>query len=328
MAPDLDGCRRVVEAVRRAGVVCAVCHVLRYTPYTRALTALVREGRIGRVMSVQHLEPVGWWHAAHSYVRGRWRREDEATPMLLAKSCHDLDWLCHVVDQPVRAVASFGSRGHFRAEARPDGAADRCVECAVEPTCPYSAPRLYEGLLARGWTFWPVDTVVPIPTPDAVRDALRTGPFGRCVYACDNDVVDHQVVTLEFADGATAAFTMVAFSAHEARRTTLFGSRGQLVGDGRLLHVTDFTTGRTETIDTNPGAAESPVGTGHAEADVALMDEFVGAVEAGDPARIATGPAETLRTHRVVFAAERARREGRVVRLDGDADQDAGGTSS
>src|SRR5262245_4683545 len=212
MATTEADCRRIVGAVEHADVVLAVCHVLRYTPYTRLVKQLVDAGRLGEVVSVQHLEPVGFWHHAHSYVRGAWRRQDNATFMLLAKSCHDLDWLHYVVGRPIRRVASFGGLAHFRPENRPAGAADRCLDCAVEQDCPYSAVRFYSRCLERGAN-WPLDAVIDRRTRADLTAALRDGPYGRCVYACDNDVVDHQVVAMEFDGGLTGTFTMTAFNA-------------------------------------------------------------------------------------------------------------------
>ena len=204
MAPDEAGCRRIVAAVEKAGVMLAVGHVMRYTPYTRAVKQIADSGQLGEIMSVQHLEPVGFWHQAHAYVRGNWRRSDLATSMLMAKSCHDLDWLQYILGRAPLRVSSFGSLTHFTAANRPPGAADQCVACSVEPDCPYSAPRLYHGLLDRGARGWPLSVVIDDFSPEALDEALVTGPYGRCVYACDNDVVDHQVVALEFPGATTA----------------------------------------------------------------------------------------------------------------------------
>ena len=149
MAVTPDMCRSIVEAARAARVTLAVCHVLRYTPYTRVLRRLLDSGVIGQIVSVQHLEPVGWWHQAHSFVRGNWRRTDESTFMLMAKSVHDIDWLNHLVGRPARRVSSFGGLHHFRPEQRPSGAGERCIDCAIEPDCPYSAKRIYLGCLGN-----------------------------------------------------------------------------------------------------------------------------------------------------------------------------------
>jgi predicted dehydrogenase len=297
--------------------VFAVCHVLRYTPYTALVKQVVDAGRLGEVISVQHLEPVGFLHHAHSYVRGAWSSQGTSTFMLLAKSCHDLDWLQYVVGRSIQRVASFGGLTHFRPENRPAGAADRCLDCAVEPTCPYSAVRFYSGCLERG-AGWPLDAVMDGYTEDDLLAALRQGPYGRCVYACDNDVVDHQDVAMEFDGGPTGTFVMTAFNAGGHRRTRLFGTRGELEGDGEAVRVYDFLTGTTEVLSARP-PGDATAGGGHGGGDWGLMDAFVRAVATGDRSHVLTGPRESLAAHLVVFAAERARREGVVatVPIDG-----------
>ncbi|MCX4695333.1 Gfo/Idh/MocA family protein [Streptomyces sp. NBC_01408] len=311
MALTEDECRRIVAAVEDAGVILSVGHVLRYTAYTRALKEVLDSGRIGDVVSVQHLEPVGFWHQAHSFVRGNWRRADEATTMLMAKSCHDLDWLQYVLGGPPVRVSSFGRLSHFRAENRPAGAADRCLDCTVETTCPYSATRDYGDRLAQGRHGWPLSVVIDEFTPQALETALREGPYGRCVYACDNDVVDHQVVALEFASGATATFTMTAFTEQADRQTRVFGTRGELRGDGRQLRVYDFLTRTEEVVGPGTTGAMDAAG-GHGGGDAGLMDAFVRAVATCDPGPVRSGPRESLISHLTVLAAERARR-GRTV---------------
>ncbi|WP_424887154.1 Gfo/Idh/MocA family protein [Streptomyces sp. XH2] len=314
MALDEESCRRVVTAVEQAGVMLAVGHVLRYTPYTQALKAVVDSGRLGDIVNVQHLEPVGFWHQAHSFVRGNWRRTDVATSMLMAKSCHDLDWLQYVIGQPPQRLSSFGRLSHFTPANRPAEAADRCVECPVAHGCPYSATHFYGGMLGRGEHHWPLGVVVDEFTPRALDEALRTGPYGRCVYACDNDVVDHQVVAMEFPGGATATFTMTAFNEAADRRTRIFGTRGELYGDGKTLRIYDFLT-RTEADVTPSRQGDMTAAGGHGGGDAGLMDAFVEAVATGDPARIKSGPRDSLASHMAVLAAERARLNGTVETL-------------
>lgn len=312
----------IAEAAERNKILLAVCHVLRYTPYTRTLRRLLETGTIGRLVSVQHLEPVGWWHHAHSFVRGNWRRQDTSAPMLLTKSCHDIDWLIHLFGELPARVASFGGLTHFRARDRPEGAADRCLDCPLEPSCPYSAKRLYLGCLGDpDQEFWPLSAVTEEHTERAVLDALRTGPYGRCVYAGDNDVVDHQVVNMEFPSGATCSFTMSAFTPMEHRRTRLMGTHGFIDGDGHTLRVVDFRTGEDRTVDAveEGGASAGPsVEDGHGGGDEALTEAFLTAVSTGDTSTLRSDAAESLATHRVVWAAERARVTGTVVRLDDD----------
>jgi predicted dehydrogenase len=321
MATNEADCDAIVAAAREAGGALAVCHVLRYTPYTRALKELLDSGAIGELVAVEHREPVGYWHFAHSFVRGNWRRRDESTFLLLSKSCHDLDWLAHLVGRPAERVSSFGSLRHFRPESRPEGAADRCVSCGIEATCPYSAPRLYTGGLAdhRAGLATPrayfARVAAPAMTDAALAEALDSGPYGRCVYACDNDVVDHQVVNVEYAGGVTASFTLTAFTPHEGRQTVLFGTHGEIRGDGRTLRVFEFGSERTRVVDPRP--AEVAGVDSHDGGDTGLVTAFVDALWRGDPDLIVSGGEESLASHRVVFAAERARLDHRVVDLTG-----------
>jgi predicted dehydrogenase len=311
LAPTEEECRTIVDAVERAGVVAAVAHVLRHTPYTQLLKRLLDGGAAGEIVAVEHLEPVGWWHQAHSYVRGNWRREDETGPMLLAKCCHDLDWLSYVIDRPCTAVSSFGSLTEFREERRPEGAGERCVACVIEPDCKYSAKKQYLGMAARGDTGWPLNVVAWPPTVENVTAALEHGPYGRCVWRCDNDVVDHQVVSLRYEGGVTASLTMTAFTTMRSRETRIFGTAAELTGDGASVTVRDFARGET----TRHEVVEE-ITAGHDGGDDGVMADFVTAALAGDPALVPTSPALTLESHRIAFAAEEARRSGRVVELN------------
>lgn len=314
IAPTWAECVDLVEAAEKAGVILAVCHVMRYTAYTEAVKQVVAEGRLGQIVGVEHLEPVGWWHFAHAYVRGNWRRADQAGPSLLTKCCHDLDWLRYVVGRPAVAVSSRGGLHHFTAASRPPGAADRCLDCAVEPTCPYSATRLYLGFLddPKRKT-WPLSVLTTDLTEQGVRRALRDGPYGRCVYACDNDVADHQVITIEFDGGVTATLTMSAFTPYGRRRTRIMGARGFLEGDGHQITVTDFVTGEATPVPVDDSAAVA--GGGHGGGDFGVIGAFTDAVASGDRSLICTGPRESLDSHQMAFAAERSRLTGAPVPL-------------
>jgi predicted dehydrogenase len=314
MAPTEAECRKIVDAVNRAGVMLAVCHVMRYTPYTRALKQVLESGRIGEIVSVQHLEPVGYWHQAHSFVRGNWGNESRSSSMLLQKSCHDLDWLRHLIGKPCECVSSFGSLNHFRESQKPVGAADRCLDCEIESDCAFSAKRFYLSQLETGNTDWPVNVITSDTTQSGVLEALRSGPYGRCVYACDNDVVDHQVVNLEFAGGVTASFTMTAFTKSRDRETRIFGTKGELFGNGQTLEVYDFLTEQTAIVDTEL-ESDGSIQSGHGGGDEGVMHAFLTALRENEPSAILSGPNESLESHLMVFAAETSRREARVCEV-------------
>ncbi len=313
MAPTAAACRRIEAVVRKHGNAFAVCHVLRYTNYTRAVKRIVDSGRIGEIVSVEHLEPVGFWHQAHSFVRGNWRNEKESSFMLLAKACHDIDWLSFVVGKHCLRVSSFGSLSFFTKEHRPAGAAKRCLDCGLSRKCPWSAKEFYFKRLADPKSHgWPLDVVDPTFTRKNLTKALREGPYGRCVFACDNDVVDHQVVNLEYEGGTTASFTMTAFTPMGGRRTRIFGTKGTLESDdSSTIRVFDFLTGKTETIDMNASGAS--MAGGHGGGDGGIMDSFCTAILEKRPELLVSSLDATIESHLTTFAAEHSRRTGRTV---------------
>lgn len=316
MAPNAADCIKIVEAVEKYNVIFGVCHVLRYTDYTQKIKQLLNEGAIGELVSIQHLEPVGFWHQAHSFVRGNWRNEAESSFMLLAKSCHDIDWIRYIVDSPFESVSSFGNLFYFRPEMAPAGAARRCVDCpeSVESTCPYSALRIYLEPARQGCFEWPTNVITNEHTVSGIEAALRSGPYGRCVFSCDNDVVDHQVVSIKFRGGQTGSFTMTAFTEASNRKTRLFGTKGSLEGDGNVVRVYDFMKRQTDEVEVNKLAGT--IAGGHGGGDVRIMESFVAALANQDPSRILSGPRETLDSHLAVFAAEQSRLQGRVVAVN------------
>ena len=313
MATTEEHCKIIADVIKSNNVLFAVCHVMRYTDYTQKIKSIIRSGVIGDIISVQHLEQVGFAHQAHSFVRGSWRNQNECVFMLMAKSCHDLDWLQYIVDSPIQKVSSFGNLKHFRKENKPSGSTDRCLDCLCEKTCPYSALKIYLEPAQQDNYDWQVRAIINEHTVVNVIAALRNGPFGRCVYACDNDVVDHQVVAMEFTNGSTANFTMTAFCEQTDRITRIFGTHGQLTGDGnRILHY-NFLTRKTECIEV--GFSDGGIDTGHGGGDTAIMRSFVDALIRKDQKLILSGIDETLNSHLAVFAAEKARIEGTVINL-------------
>ncbi|KAK5894398.1 hypothetical protein CesoFtcFv8_011094 [Champsocephalus esox] len=318
MATTAEDCTAIVEACTQSGVMLSVGHVLRYDPVIHHIKELIDAGAIGDVTHIQHLEPVGFWHFAHSFVRGNWRNEEESSFALLAKSCHDIDLIHHWAGaRRCLKVTSFGSVSHFGKKDKPAGAGNRCLDCSIEADCPYSARKIYMDRVKQGNTGWPVSVICPNSFPDieSVTEALETGPYGRCVYECDNDVCSNQVVNMEFEGGLTAAFSMVAFTEEICKRkTTIYGSKGELSCDGHEVRVFDFLTQRSTKHSPLSGAPRRFMSmSGHGGADYYLMDAFVSAVANNDPSLIRSGPEETLLSHLLVFEAERSRLEGRVV---------------
>lgn len=313
IAPNVESCKRIVEEVQKQGIVFGVCHVLRYTKYTQTLKKMLDDGMIGDLVSIQQLEPVGYQHYAHSFVRGNWRNEKESSFMLLAKSCHDLDWIKYIVGAKCNKVASFGDLKHFKKENMPKGAARRCLDCKAEDNCPYSAKKIYLKQAKEGDFGWPIDVVTTERDFKGVERALQNGPYGKCVYQCDNDVVDHQVVIMEFENGCSVNFTMTAFTEMTDRRVRLFGSRGEIYGDGNKINHYDFMTNEWKSIDVSK--SDGGINSGHGGGDYEIMKSFVKAVAKNDQSLLLTGAQESLESHLSVFAAENARKEGIVLNI-------------
>lgn len=323
MAPTASECEAIISAVRASGVMLAVCHVLRYTSYTDMVRRVIENGELGELIGIEHTEPVGWWHFAHSYVRGNWSHAAESGPSILTKCCHDLDWLRYLAGRPAERVSSVGGLRHFTPANRPPGAGERCTDCDAEPGCPYSAVRLYLGMLAdpARRDRWPLSVVVPgavARDERSVLAALREGPYGRCAYSAGNDVADHQVVTVEFEGGLVATLTMSAFTPSARRLTRIMGSRGHLDGNGAALTLTDFVTGETRRLGAQAGTQAGPLGSlaghdaagGHDGGDDGVIDAFVHAVATGDTSRIRSSAADSLESHLMAFAAEESRQAG------------------
>ena len=313
MAISEADCRLIIEAVERNKVLFSVCHVLRYTPFTRKLKEVIDSGAIGEIVNIQHLEPVGYWHQAHSYVRGNWRKESESFFMLMTKSCHDLDWIRYIMGTRCLSVSSFGALKHFRKEDKPANASNRCLDCFFEPNCPYSAKKVYLRLAEHGYTSWPIDVLSSDTSLKGITEALGSGPYGRCVYECDNDVVDNQVVIMQFENNKTASFTMTGFNRMAFRKTSIFGTCGELYGDGKIIKHFDFLTNNTEKIIVD--ASDDPMLSGHGGGDDGLMRSFLSAILKDDPNLILSDPQDTLESYLMVFAAEFSRSNKQVVEL-------------
>jgi predicted dehydrogenase len=307
IAPSWEACLEIYRKVRATGAIVAVCHVLRYAPYYLQLRHVIETGLVGEVASVQHLEPVGHIHMSHSFVRGPWRNKAESSPMILSKSCHDLDVLRWWIGRPCTRVSAFGGLAKFRASQAPAAAPPFCLDgCPAEATCPYHAGRVY----VREKLFSTHHIVTPDRSPEGILEALRRGPFGRCVYRCDNDAPDHIVTNLEFEGGTTAAFSIEGCVSYEGRRTRVLGTRGDVVGDERAMEVTLFEGGRA-TWDVTQAADDLD---GHGGGDIRMVRDLVQAVAQRRQDLIPTTLQASMESHRMGFLAEESRVAGGAVR--------------
>jgi predicted dehydrogenase len=314
--------RDLIDSAREHKRVVMICHVLRYAPFYRRIKDLLDEGAIGSIVAMTSNENVSYHHMAVGFIRGRWRKT-EANPMLLAKCCHDLDiiaWL--MTGTTARRVASFGSLMQFKPANAPPGSTRRCLDgCQVEATCAYSA---YGNYITQGlWGPYAWESIEHLenPTEEQKIESLRTdNPFGRCVWHCDNDVVDHQSVIIEFANGVTATHNMFCATARPTRTIHIVGTQGELEADMEDGLVKLRTPRRDrlekhaeEVIDVNITGGEGQ--GGHGGGDERLVADFASILRGNEPSKSVTNIQDSLTGHLIAFAADTAMREGRVVEL-------------
>lgn len=300
VACSLQECETIEAESARRGLIVSVGHVLRYHPYFAKIKEIASSGRLGKIVSVSHRAQVGTDRATHSYVRGIWNRDDTGNPMILSKCCHDVDFLVWITEAPCRSLASYGSLRGFRPEMAPQGAADRCVACAVERNCPFSAVRLY-----RDRREWIANFDVPPggDIADVIEEQLHHGPYGRCVYHCDNNVVDHQVLAMEMDNGITSTLSMDSFTMHDNRETHICLTHGEIIGDERTIEERNFLD-RSITVHDFSKTFSEPF---HAGADLRLVEDFVTSIITQDHLPL-TSIDTAIASHRICFQAETSRR--------------------
>lgn len=313
ISPEMEDLRKIVQVARECQRKVLVCHVLRYTPFFGKIKDIIDAGTIGEVVAIQTIENVGYWHQAHSFVRGNWRNDQTTSPMIMQKCCHDLDYLVWLSGQRCERVSSFGSLKLFRPECAPEGAAPRCMDgCKAKESCPFDAEKIYMtdeklGVL-HGHKGWPLDVLALDPTEESIREAIQTGPYGRCVYHCDNNVVDHQVVSMQMENGATLTLTMCAFTTAGSRAMTIMGTEGDIRADmsENTIRVCRFG-GVSEVIDVTKIADDF---SGHGGGDKQLVAQFIDIVGGKEPDSKVTTLEASVESHLVALAAEESRRNG------------------
>ncbi|MBQ8683967.1 MAG: Gfo/Idh/MocA family oxidoreductase [Clostridia bacterium] len=313
LAQTPEECIRICQAAEEKGVRVLVCHVLRYTPFYRTVKKAVMDGAIGDVMSVVAVEGVGHLHQSHSYVRGDWKSEAETTPMLLAKCCHDLDIIQWLLDKPCNKVSSFGSLTYFTPENAPKGAPHRCIDtrCPHRETCYYDVNKAYlqedsaefmRRTAARGFS------KAYSPTTAEVLEGLRNTNFGACVFHAGNDVVDHQVIHMEFDGGTTASLTMNAFN-EGGRYIRLFGTKGELYANAADTEITVYSFDSRQTTTLSVEETEESIMGGHGGGDGGIVEELYDYLSGNYTGFCAADIGISVRNHLIGFAAERARNQ-------------------
>lgn len=305
IAQTPEECIAIGEAARRKNVIVTVCHVLRYHPYFIKLKELACSGELGNIISINHRTAVGVDRAAHSFVRGPWRKESETNPMLISKCCHDIDFLLWLTKTRCRKLTSFGSLRWFKSTNAPEGSAHRCIDCQVESQCPFSAVDLYR--IRRDWIA-NFDVPQGKNIDEVIEEELEQGLYGRCIYHCDNDVVDHQIVSMEMESEVTINFSMDIFTLEDHRATQICLTEGEIEGDETQIKVRRFRGGE-ETVYDFSDIKHKPF---HAGADLDLMNDFIEAIQT-EGKYLRTSIDLSVESHRICFEAERSRKEKRTI---------------
>ncbi|MBR5231086.1 MAG: Gfo/Idh/MocA family oxidoreductase [Clostridia bacterium] len=311
ISPSAEECLHISRLAQEKGCRVVVCHVLRYAPFFVELKKIIDGGELGRVIDIQHNENIGNFHMAHSYVRGNWRKSAEASPILLAKSCHDLDILVWLTGSRCESVASFGELTYFKEENAPAGSAARCLDCPVADTCRFDARKCYLDTLGD----WPTTVLTLDQTKEGVTEAIKEGPYGRCVYRCDNDVCDHQVSILRFENGVTVTFNLSAFTNRIARTMKIMCEHGEIRASetAGCIEVIPFISTRNGAVN---GRTVYPdrSGKGHGGGDEGIIRALLDMLEHEDKEMSST-IAASVESHLIAEAAERSRTEHRMVDL-------------
>lgn len=308
IATSLKDVNAIYDKAKKLNRLVVICHVLRYSPFYDAIKKEIDSKEYGEVIDIQQNENVGYWHQAHSFVRGNWRNEKESTFMILAKCCHDLDMIAYLSGKKCEYVSSMGSLTYFTPENAPVGSAKRCADCKVKD-CPYNALDWY----SKNPLWVKLPSLPQEKQEEFIRNwvSQKDNPYGRCVFACDNDVVDHQVVNMQFEDKSTATLTMTAFSEKFYRRTHVYLTKGEIYGDMLDKKLYCHIWGKEEKVID----LENAFNDSHGGGDAGLINDLYDLLS-GKERNSRTNIEASLISHKIAFAAEKSRKKnGKLIKL-------------
>lgn len=324
-APNEEEMRQIVNCAKKNNSKVMICHVLRYTPFYYAIKERIVNGEIGDIINIQTTEHVSYHHLSTSYIRGKWANSDKChTSMLLAKCCHDLDIIMWMMSETKpKQISSFGGKFQFKPENAPKEAGTICMkDCPLVDTCVYNTKRLYIDHPDR-WAFYVWDALEGkknISIEDKIALMKSDSPYARCIYKCDNNVVDHQSVLINFESGATGTHNMVGGSAEPRREIHIIGTKGEIFGN---FEESKFTVLK---IDPSPDAHNEEcdveevdlrvtgdmVGAygGHGGGDERLAADFVKFIRGEKPSLACTSIFDSVAGHLSVYLADKSRENG------------------
>lgn len=307
IAQCITECHEIAALAKKMNRIVGVCHVLRYSKCYQKVKDILESGELGKVMNVIHFEPIGLERMVHAFVRGQWRKKEETGPIIMTKSCHDLDLIQWLIGKRCVSIASYGALNYFKKENAPHGSTLRCTDgCAVEKSCPYSAIKIYQQ--EKNWLRNFALTDSDEKNEKLIDKELREGIYGRCVYQCDNDVVDSQVVSMLFEENITANFTMSAFTKEGFRSTRILLTNGEILADEKSITICNFTENTKRKISINEL-------TKHGGGDHLIMKSFVKAVSTNNHNEIISNIEESIEGFRMAIVADESRVREQMIRL-------------
>ena len=320
ISPVKEELYALLDAQKKYNKTVLVCHVLRYSPAFVKIKEILDSGVIGDLRLIESIEQVAFWHQAHSFIRGNWRREDETSPMIMQKCCHDMDLLQYYVGAKCDTVYSVGDLSYFNKEHKPENTPDNCIDCRLRDTCPYSAEYSYivrwkeKGSPENLWPFNVITRDYPL-TEEKLRYAYANGPYGRCVFSCDNDVVDNQQVLMTFENGVKVSHTMTAFTHGSGRIITLHGTLGEIkfTDDAGKDAIQLLVFGKEPKSYSMDDIAKDAAGFGHGGGDYFLCKQLYDMIKGG--AKANTTLTASVESHLMALAAEESRKTGKPVKI-------------
>jgi predicted dehydrogenase len=293
-----------------------VCYVLRFNPAYIKVKEIISSGMLGDIVSMNYVCGVTPWRMAHSFVRGHWAVSEESSPTILAKACHDTDIIQWLLERKCISLSSYGALNHFTPANAPEGAPERCTDgCKASGVCVYNALR-YAGDKKQPWLPQIYDKT-GTAAKEEIIEWLKTSPWGRCVYRCGNNALDHQVVSMLFEENITCTFTMTAFES--GRQIEIYGTKGVLKGGAtyRDLFKSEITfiphNGKVQKYNITEN--HDPVGM-RRERDKRLVDKLYSEMVKPAGEEINSCLTDSIQSHVIAFAAEEARLNKCVVNID------------
>ena len=311
ISPDAKECLEIERKATALGRSVTVCHVLRYTPFWSKLKDILDSGRLGKPVSIKHSENIGNFHMAHSFVRGNWRNDLQSSPIIMQKSCHDLDILLWLTGSHCTKVAAFGSLSYFKEDHAPKGSTERCLDCPVAENCRFDARKCYLPTLGQ----WPTEVVCLEQSEVALLEALKSSPYGRCVYRCDNNVCDHMSIIMEFENGITATFSLNGQTSDCHRNIHIMCEDGEIIADDkdRTIRIRRHVSSPADSFDERVIHIRTNA-SGHGGGDAGIMEDFAASIENSN-SETRSSISRSVESHLMACAIEYSRLTGICVNM-------------